>query len=234
MTSKHATSTALTLKRQPAAAALIGALEHAWQQIAARHPDLPKVQIIVGQGSGHRGGGLLLGQLSPERWQPTARSGELVHELLIGGEGLARGPADVFGTELHEAAHALALTRGIADTSRDGRYHNQRYHQLARELGLHVQRDAQLGWSITSLPPMTRARYQSAIAAIADAITRYRLPEAPATAGRNLTVALCACPRRIRVAPATLRAGQITCELCQQPFAARSGAGAGEGEGPAG
>ena len=233
MTSEHATTASLTLKRQPAAAAqLVAALEHAWQQIGERHLDLPKVQIIVGQGSGHRGGGLLLGQLSPERWQPTARSGELVHELLIGGEGLARGPVDVFGTELHEAAHALALTRGIADTSRDGRYHNQRYRKLARELGLHVQRDVQLGWSITSLPPMTRARYQSAIGAIADAITRYRLPEPPATAGRNLTVALCACPRRIRVAPATLRAGQITCELCTQPFAAAAGAGVGEG--PAG
>jgi hypothetical protein len=233
MTSKHAStaSASLTLKRQPAAAALIGALEHAWQQIGERHPDLPKVQIIVGQGSGQRGG-LLLGQLSPERWQPTARSGELVHELLIGGEGLARGPVDVFGTELHEAAHALALTRGIADTSRDGRYHNQRYRKLARELGLNVERDVQLGWSITSLPPQTRARYQSAIAAIADAITRYRLPEPPATAGRNLTVALCACPRRIRVAPGVLRAGQITCEICQHPFTAPAGAGAGEG--PAG
>ncbi|MCA1697966.1 MAG: hypothetical protein LC790_03295 [Actinobacteria bacterium] len=215
MTSEHIT-TALTLKRQPAAAALVAALEDAWQQIRDRHPDLPAVQIVIGQGSGHRGG-LLLGQLAPERWQPTG-PGELVHELLVGGEGLARGPVDVFTTLLHEAAHALALTRQIADTSRDGRYHNQRYRQLAQELGLEVRRDAQLGFSTTSLTALTQARYQRTIGVIADAITLHRRPEPRASTGRNLSVAMCACPRRIRVAQGVLRAGPITCEICQQPF----------------
>ncbi|MCA1680134.1 MAG: hypothetical protein LC790_01535 [Actinobacteria bacterium] len=216
MTSEHPTA-ALTLKRQRAGAArLVAALEHAWQQIRARHPDVPRVQIVIGQGSGHRGG-LLLGQLAPERWQPSG-PGELVHELLVGGEGLARGAVDVFTTLLHEAAHALALTRQIADTSRDGRYHNQRYRQLAHELGLEVQRDAQQGFSSTRLTPLTQARYQPAISAIADAITLHRRPEPAANTRRNLAVAVCACPRRIRVAPGTLRAGPITCEICQQPF----------------
>jgi hypothetical protein len=220
MTSEHA-GQPLTLKRQPAAAAaLVAALEHGWQQIRAAHPDLPPVQIVIGHGSGHSGG-LLLGQLAPERWQPACHPGELVHELLIGGEGLARGAVDVFTTLLHEAAHALAIARQIADTSRDGRYHNQRYRQLAHELGLQVRRDVQLGWSTTSLPPATRVHYEAAIAAIADAITLHRLPEAPATVGRNLAVALCACPRRIRVASGVLRAGEITCELCRQPFTVR-------------
>ena len=230
MTSEQ-TPTALTLKRQPAAAGavLVAALEHAWQQIRNRHPDLPAVQIVIGQGSGHRGG-LLLGQLAPERWQPISHSGGLVHELLVGGEGLARGAEDVLTTLLHEAAHVLALTRGIADTSRDGRYHNQRYRQLAHELGLDVKRDAQLGFSTTTLTALTRARYQPAIGAIADAITLHRRPEPPATMGRNLSVAVCACPRRIRVAPGTLRAGAITCAICQQPF---STAAAGVGERPA-
>jgi hypothetical protein len=229
MTSEHPTA-ALTLNRQqPAAAArLVAALEHAWQQIRERHPDLPRVQIVIGQGSGHRGG-LLLGQLAPERWQPTG-PGELVHELLVGGEGLARGPVDVFTTLLHEAAHALALTRQIADTSRDGRYHNKRYRQLAHEVGLEVQRDAQQGFSTTTLTPLTQGRYQPAISAIADAITLHRLPEAPASIARNLPVAVCACPRRIRVADGTLRAGTITCDICQQPF---STAAAGVGERPA-
>jgi hypothetical protein len=206
---------------------LVAALEQAWQQIRDRHPDLPGVQIVIGQGSGHRGG-LLLGHLAPERWQPTG-PGELVHELLVGGEGLARGPADVFTTVLHEAAHALALTRQISDTSRDGRYHNQRYRQLAHELGLEVRRDAQLGWSTTTLPPTTRARYEPVIGVIADAITLHRLPEPPPAVGRNLAVALCGCPRRIRVAPGTLRAGQITCEICRQPFTPTAASRAGEG-----
>ena len=195
---------------------LLDALEAAWLAIRERHPDLPAAHIIVAQGSGP-GGGLVLGHLAPDRWQ-TAGGGELVHELLIGGEGLARGALDVFTTVLHEAAHALAIARAIADTSTDGRYHNARYKQLAEELGLHVQRDRHFGWSTTTLPPATSQRYQPAIDAIANAITRHRLTEPSPRAGRNLRPALCACPRRIRVAGGTLAAGAIICGVCQQPF----------------
>jgi hypothetical protein len=199
---------------------LLGALERAWQQVAEYHPDLPSAQIVIGQGSPRRhGGGLLLGHLAPERWQPTnGGQGPLVHELLIAGEGLARGPVDVLTTVLHEAVHALALAREIADTSRDGRYHNKRYLALAREIGLDVQRDAHSGWSTTTLPPATQARYQAAITALEHAITLHRLPDPPPRRGRNLPPAICACPRRIRVAPRTLAAGEITCQVCHQPF----------------
>jgi len=212
--------TPLALKRQPAGAStLLTALEAGWAAIRAHHPDLPPAQIVIGQGSGQRGS-LLLGHLAPERWQPAAgqAGGEFVHELLIGGEGLARGAADVFTTQLHEAAHALALARRIQDTSRDGRYHNERYQTLAQELGLDVERDRDLGWSTTTLQPQTRARYQAAITALEHAITLHRRPDPAGRPGRNLTAALCACPRRIRVAPRTLAAGAITCEICRQPF----------------
>jgi len=102
----------LTLKRQrTGTGVLIAALEDAWRTIATRHPDLPAAQIIVGQGSSSRSGrGLLLGHLAADRWQRDDDAG-LVHELLIGGEGLALGAADVFTTQLHEAAHALAIAR---------------------------------------------------------------------------------------------------------------------------
>jgi len=213
----------LTLNRQPAAGAaiLVAALEDAWTAIREQHPAIPAVQILVGQGSRQRGGPLL-GYLAPDRWQPAAHDGELVHELVIAGEGLALGADDVFTTLLHEAAHALAVARAVSDTSRDGRYHNARYRQLADELGLNVQRDPALGWSITTLRPTTRAQYADAIAAIAAAITLHRLPEPIGCSRRGLRLAVCGCPRRIRVAPATLRAGTITCELCGQPFRAQT------------
>lgn len=51
-------------------------------------------------------------------------------EVFVGGEGLARGPADVLATLLHEAAHALAHVRGIQDTSRQGRWHNAQFKAL--------------------------------------------------------------------------------------------------------
>lgn len=215
------TAAPLTLKRQGGgAAALLAALEHGWLEIRTQHPEVPVAQIIVARGSGQRGG-LVLGHLAPDRWQPAGDAGaggELVHELLIAGEGLAMGAEEVFGTELHEAAHALALARGIADSSRDGRYHNHHFKTLASELGLLVERDAHLGWSTTSLAPATRERYAPTIAAIAAAITRHRLPEPAVGAGRNLRAATCACPRRIRVAARTLQAGAITCELCGEAF----------------
>jgi hypothetical protein len=58
--------------------------------------------------------------------------------VLVSGEGLQRGPVDVLGTLLHEAAHGLAYARKVSDTSRQGRYHNRRYATLAGELGLEV------------------------------------------------------------------------------------------------
>jgi hypothetical protein len=220
--------TVLTLKRQAGTGALIVALEHAWREIQRQHPDVPAAQVVVGQGSG-RGHGLLLGHLAPDRWQPAGQPDAFIHELLIAGEGLAMGAEEVFGTALHEAAHALAIARHIADTSRDGRYHNARYRQLAEELGLLVERDAQLGWSTTSLAPATRERYAPAIAAIAAAITRHRLPEPTLAGARNLHAAACACPRRIRVAPRTLQAGPITCDVCGQAFTTQAAGQGGRG-----
>jgi hypothetical protein len=38
--------------------------------------------------------------------------------VLISGEGFQRGPVDVLGTLLHEAAHGLAYARQVQDTSR--------------------------------------------------------------------------------------------------------------------
>jgi hypothetical protein len=113
------------------------------------------------------------------------------------------------------------VARGIADTSRDGRYHNASFKALGEELGLVVTRDPALGWSETRLPEGTRARYAGAIAVIAGAITSHRLPEPSANRGRNLGAAVCGCevPRRIRVAARTLAAGAITCDLCRRAFA---------------
>jgi hypothetical protein len=62
-------------------------------------------------------------------------------EVFVGGEGLARGPAHVLATLLHEAAHALAHVRGIKDTPRQGRWHNARFKALAQEVGIEVSKD---------------------------------------------------------------------------------------------
>jgi hypothetical protein len=69
-------------------------------------------------------------------------------------------PAKVLGVLVHEAAHALATARGIKDTSRSGTWHNERYRDLAAELGLDVARNKSRGWADTTCPAPLLAKYE--------------------------------------------------------------------------
>lgn len=91
---------------------------------------MPAVVLTLGSETlGVKAGEERLGHFAAGRWQyADAR----VPELIIGGEGLRRGALDVLATH----------TRGIKDTSRQGRYHNSRYRTLAPGLGLDVPRPA--------------------------------------------------------------------------------------------
>jgi hypothetical protein len=199
-----------------AASLLVAALEQAWQAIRTRHPEVPAAVLVVA--SGTEGKRLNLGHFAPHRWQVN---GADRHEVLVGGEGLQRGPLDVLGTLLHEAAHGLAQARSIADTSRQGRYHNRRYAALAGELGLQVTSVKPIGWSATTVPEPTAASYTDQLEELAAALVLWRRQEHPGGGGtrsRNLLAATCGCGRRIRVAKATLAEAPILCGRCTQPF----------------
>jgi hypothetical protein len=198
-----------------AASALVASLEHAWTAIQAQHPQVPHAVLVVA--SGHAGKHLALGHFAPHRWR-VAQTDR--HEVLIGAEGLRRGPVDVLGTLLHEAAHGLAAVRSVKDTSRQGRYHNRRYAALADELGLTVEHAEVLGWSTTSVPQPTAAAYAAQLAELAAALVLWRRAEPPPATGkaRNLLACACACPRRIRVARSVLDQAPILCAACGDPF----------------
>jgi hypothetical protein len=199
-----------------AASLLVAALEHTWQTIRTRHPDVPDAVLVVA--SGAEGKRLNLGHFAPHRWQVN---GSDRHEVLVGGEGLQRGPTEVLGTLLHEAAHGLAQARSVQDTSRQGRYHNRRYATLARELGRQVTSVQPIGWSATTVPDTTTAAYAGQLEDLAAALVlwrrqEHRLDGSPRS--RNLLAAICGCGRRIRVAKTTLAEAPILCSLCTQPF----------------
>jgi hypothetical protein len=199
-----------------AASLLVAALEHTWQTIRSRHPDVPDAVLVVASGS--EGKRLNLGHFAPHRWQVH---GADRHEVLVGGEGLQRGPVDVLGTLLHEAGHGLAQARGVQDTSRQGRYRNRRYATLARELGLEVTSIKPIGWSATTVPEPTTAAYAGQLEDLAAALVLWRRHEHRIGAGprsRNLLAATCGCGRRIRVAKTTLAEAPILCGACEQPF----------------
>jgi hypothetical protein len=141
--------------------------------------------------------------------------------VFVGGEGLVRGPADVLGTLLHEAAHALAHVRGIKDTSRQGRWHNARFKALAEELGIEVTKDSRIGWSPTSIPAGTRDAYGEVIAELRRALRLHRsveITDGGRTKKPSPPPCVCECSRRIRVSPTVLAAGPITCGVCGSDF----------------
>jgi hypothetical protein len=212
----HQPATHTTTPSDGAASLLVAALEHTWQTIRTRHPDVPDAVLVVA--SGAEGKRLNLGHFAPHRWQVE---GADRHEVLVGGEGLQRGPLEVLGTLLHEAGHGLAQARGVQDTSRQGRYHNRRYATLARELGLEVTSIKPIGWSATTVPEPTAAAYAGQLEELAAALVLWRRQEHRIGAGprsRNLLAATCGCGRRIRVAKTTLAEAPILCSRCTQPF----------------
>lgn len=211
----------------PLSAPVVAALETAWTAIRTQHPQVPAAVIVVGAGSGGPSrDGLKLGHFAAMRWTDTTQQpadeerARRLPEVFIGGEGLARGPVDVLATLLHEAAHALAHTRGIKDTSRQGRWHNAKFKALAEELGIDVSKDPRIGWSPTSLPADIHDRYAETIAALGQALRLHRAVEVPAERKRQPgpPPCVCQCGRRIRVAPRVLDTGPITCGICGTDF----------------
>lgn len=229
---------------------IIAALERAWTAIRTRHPDVPDVVIVTGAGSNQRGtpeGYRLRGHHWPERWvtDPAVRR---MPELFVAGELLAAGGGAVLEVMLHEAAHALAVVRGIKDTSAEGnRYHNKRFVALAAELGLSGpdRPEKVIGWSDCKITGETAAAYGDVIRAIDGARLPF-LPDGPGVAGggdgqdgggeqgggggqdgkgpkkrggRRAAVE-CGCqpPRKLHMTPKQIEDGPVLCGLCHQPF----------------
>ena len=195
---------------------ILGVLEDLWQAIRTHHPEIPPVVIIIA--SGTEGKQARYGHHAPGRWYVDSQERA---EIMISGEGLRRDAHSVLGTLLHEAAHALAAARGIKDTSRQGRYHNKHFKTLAEELGITVDFDGVIGWSITTTPGTTAALYADQLAALKTAMILWRRDEILIPKERrssNLIAAVCPCGRSIRAAASTLAEAPITCTACGGQF----------------
>ena len=204
---------------------VLSVLEDNWHVIRARHPQIPPVVIIIASGTSGRDA--KWGHFAPQRWNVDA-TGTLA-EILISGEGLHRDPRAVLGTLLHEAAHALAAARGIKDTSRQHRYHNHQFKILAEELGLAVDHDQRIGWSLTIVPDPTAEIYAGWLVKLHAALTLWRHTEYKGTAGNgdgngngngtsSLLAAACPCGQSIRIAATTLAAAPVICGACAGGF----------------
>jgi hypothetical protein len=205
------------------ASAVVAALEAGWSAIRSHHSEVPAAVVVLAPaGPAKPADGLRMGHYASLRWQHgTSR----MPEVLVSGEGLNRAPAQVLTTLLHEAAHALAEARGVKDTSRQGRWHNQHFAKHAAELGLTTSKDDKLGWSPCELQPGTAARYAQVLDDLGGAMLAYRHPDdtgggakrANSNNGLSLSCS-CPSPRKIRVSASTVDDGEITCGVCGAPF----------------
>ena len=150
----------------------------------------------------------------------VSREAELtLSEVLVTQEGLARGPAEVLETLLHEAAHGSAYHRGISDTSRQGRYHNHRFKTVAEEFGLDLCRDPVFGWSRSSLSAETASSYSETLACLTVALTQSDAASLPVGVGsggtaRNTATLVCRCGHRIRSRHNSFAARPVICGVC--------------------
>jgi hypothetical protein len=231
------------------ASALVAACEAAWTAIQARHPDVPDAVIVLGTGV-ERGRLVKLGHWWGGRW---LADGSVRGEVLLAGEALHLPAAEVFEVLLHEAAHGLNAARGIKDTSRGGRYHNQRFRMTAVVLGLQVDQMRPYGWAKTTLTTTAAEDYAAEIAALGQAMRITRQLEAGVRLGegrdgasvglgagdesgpggggrtRNGVGAACGCGRRMRIAPSVLAQGPVLCGLCGAEFSTGRGAERSQG-----
>lgn len=231
---------------------VVKALENVWEEIRKRHPELPEVVIITG--SGNMGLGLKWGHFADRAWlngrfivdsQGNAEK-DRRPEMFISGERLGVGATETVQTMLHEAVHALAAVRGIKDTSRQNRYHNRRFLELAREVGLdypHEKPHTAIGFSAVEITEETKEEYGDVIDALSEAIRltidlpgwasllgglgtgngdglsgRAVVDPEPKKKG-GLLKATCGCGRNIRVALSVFEQASIDCGECGEPFA---------------
>lgn len=229
---------------------IISVLEAAWSDIQRRHPDVPGVVMITGTAyQPHKKSELHLGHFGAERW---ASEGSRLPELFVAGElfkthGGVSGGRRVMETLLHEGAHGVAHTRKIKDCSRQNRYHNNRFAEIARELGLTppARPHSTIGFSEALLGDETAALWAETIAAFDQAALPYLdlgllagIIAGPGGAagegdgdgeeggkkkgrgGARVSV-VCGCEpvRKLSLTPKQLEIGGIICALCLGEFA---------------
>lgn len=72
------------------------------------------------------------------------------YELNMGAGTIARPIEETVSTMLHEMVHIYNLMHDIQDCSRNNTYHNKKFKTKAEEVGLVIDHDPRIGWSITS------------------------------------------------------------------------------------
>ena len=146
-------------------------------------------------------------------------SGEKYREINLCAEYLDRPIFELAATLLHEMAHLYNLVHGIQDVSNNGYYHNQKFKATAEAHGLHIEKHAKYGWTVTTLAPEAEAWIRETLGE--DKINASRLPVEGTTKGgskksinRSIKYVCPCCGTIIRAT----REVNVICGDCGEPF----------------
>jgi hypothetical protein len=201
---------------------LIDLLDRLWAAVQSEHPDVPPVVISLGTTQAVRGH---LITLDTARWSGPGT--DELPELAVASTALDADAETLLAAILHAAAHGMGEARGITTTSRQGRYHNARFADLARETGLTVEQTAAAGWVDTRLAVGTAVRYATELREMRQLLARFparketsRTARTGRVSSNNPVPARCGCNpvRRIRVSASVMVLGPIICSICSQAF----------------
>ena len=187
------------------------------------------------------------GWFAPGAWRFGSRQ---VHEVFLSADYSLAQPAaaaeDVFVTLLHEACHVWAQLNDVCDTSRDGRYHNRRFAEIALVIGLAVEKNKVIGHITPGLSAWGRAEYADLIDDLERGLVLARQPRTAEPDGTDdlgdqgeattaspsskaavskYVFATCQCrdgrgrPVTIRVAKGSWQPETICHSVCGSPFA---------------
>ena len=78
-------------------------------------------------------------------WKGVSEEAKDKHEINVSAEGLHKGEGAIITTLLHEMVHLYCHQLGIQDTSRQGRFHNKNFRNMADKCGLVCIEDTSIG-----------------------------------------------------------------------------------------
>lgn len=172
------------------------ALDVALSAIKRHNPNVPSaLAVIIAEKKGAHG------TFTPDSWQDNAgeHSGSARHEIKLNPVSFSLGAEQVLTTLIHECGHALAHATGIKDTSRQGRFHNTKFREIATKMGLVTEEDSSIGTRTPDMMDSTKALYAKEIAIIADALTTFRKPTSKAKAKKTTVRVGCSCGNPVTV-----------------------------------
>jgi hypothetical protein len=200
---------------------ILEAVNGLWSDIRKNHPEVPHVVVVLGA-KGRKKSSLTHGHFHASQWIHGEEK-EVMHEVMLSGESLARGAEATLGTLIHEAAHARAHVTGVQDTSNNGRYHNKRFKAIAESMGVSLSEEPTRGWTTTVLAEGTADTYKVGLDRLRGVLGTYRrdvVEVAPKKPRNSTKIKIdCDCQNEVSVSKIWFEShGELMCGDCLTAF----------------